>query len=95
MRSTTWGNWTFERRNLTLNHKHGYSIDLESCKNPAQVLDWIMQVRAKAWTDSRDVTELLDALDEILGVQANVCRNGRDAEIDPKTLINERGYVVH
>ncbi len=35
---------------------------------------------------SRDITELLDALDDILGVQANVCRNGHDAGDRPEEV---------
>ena len=90
---TTWGRWTFDEHNLTLVHEAqmAYEIDLEECTTSAETLDWIAQVAGKQWIASTDLGDLVRALDELIGLQENLCSFGRDQQIhDVRELIDAR-----
>lgn len=62
---------------------HQYEIDLETCQTPADVLNWIFQVRAKSWATPMMMMDLITAFNEAFrrwhggGVQgALICRDG-------------------
>jgi hypothetical protein len=76
MKTTTYGPWTFNRKNLTLTHENGYEIDVETWTTSAQVLDWIFQIHAKGWEDAAPA--LLDAMEDIIDPQANLCSFGQE-----------------
>jgi hypothetical protein len=93
--SLQWGNWRFDAKHFVVAHRtSGYWIDLASCTTSAQVLDWITQVRGKTWSKAQDVIDLIEALDDILGLQANICSNGRSKKISPRQTATARGYVL-
>ena len=75
---TRWGDWSYDRKNLTLFNSEGYEVDLTECNSAAEILDWIFQVAGKSWADNRTVTTLIEALEDLLDPQANVCSWGRD-----------------
>jgi hypothetical protein len=81
-----WGNWRLDAKNLTLEHLTGdhldYDVDLEKMNTSAEMLDWIFQVRGKAWASDQDMGDLLTALDELLKPQVNLCSGGRDCRFD-------------
>jgi hypothetical protein len=90
-----WGNWTFDTKHFVVTHRrHGYSVGLDECKDAAEVLDWIAQVRGKNWTDARDVNDLVEALDDIFGLQANICSYGKTKRVKPRRVAAARGYRV-
>jgi hypothetical protein len=91
--SMQWGNWMFDTKHFVLTHRRsGYSIHLADCRDAAEVLDWIAQVRGKTWAGAHDVNDLVEALDEILGLQANICSNGKSKRVDPRRVAATRGY---
>ena len=53
-----------------------YEIDLDRCRNSAQILDWIAQIAAKRWASAMIVADLIWALDDYLGLQAGFCSWG-------------------
>lgn len=53
-----------------------YEIDLESCVNSAEVLDWLCQIVQKDWADDRVVAGLLHAVNDVLRPQAHLCSSG-------------------
>ena len=74
-----WGSWVFEPKTLVLEFHESptnrvrYYVDLERMETAAAMLDWIFQVRSKAWITSRDVGDLCAALAELVDPQANLC----------------------
>jgi hypothetical protein len=82
-----WGEWELDRARLVLMHTagYGYEVDLEDCTTSAQVLDWIMQIAGKNWGTRKCVGGLVEALNDLLRPQANLCSFGAD-----KTLTRER-----
>lgn len=64
-----WGKWSF-KDNLTLVHKDAsyYDVDLERMSS-IEMLDWILQLRHKGWVTSKDIGDLVTALDDIFSVQ--------------------------
>lgn len=78
----TWGRFTFRRDNLTLEHSGGYYIDLERCKNSAQLLDWIFQIEGKTWMTVEDKGHLIEALQDLLYPQQNLCSFGTDKRMN-------------
>jgi len=50
-----------------------YEVDLERIHDSAALADWIFQIREKAWATSRVLRDLLNALDDVIDVQASLC----------------------
>ena len=74
-----YGPWKFDDKNLTLTHSHtDYEIDVEEWKTSAEVLDWIFQIQAKSWNDPVTMKGLIDAIEEIINPQANLCSFGTE-----------------
>lgn len=81
----TWGKWRYNAHNLTLEYGNGfnpYYLDLEECKNSAGLLDWIFQVCNKSWMTTDERGHLLEAIDDLLHPQANLCSFGVDRKFD-------------
>jgi hypothetical protein len=78
-----WGKWILKPSTLVLAHDEPYyEIDLEEIHSSAAILDWIFQIRGKAWADANTMYDLLCAVDDILHPQANYCpwEEGRIAD---------------
>ena len=59
-----------------------YNIDLETCMNSAQLLDWIMQVAHKSWCTPELLHGLIHFIDDnVGGIQSVFCSDGIDNEI--------------
>ena len=87
--SGRWGLWAFDNQAFTLTFPPtGYWIDLDSCTNAAQFLDWILQISHKTWAPPSVVGELVTALDCIFGhrLQGKVCPWGENRHIEPRRL---------
>ena len=78
---TEWNGWRLDPDRLVLDlfdpkEHHAYEVDLERCIDSAHILDWVVQVSKKGWLDRHSATVtvgLLQALDDILHLQTNVC----------------------
>ena len=95
-----WGRWWLVRDNLTLEYRQSrrsgwlYYVDLERCRTSAQTLDWIAQINGKGWCRATDLAHLVRALDELLGLQENLCGCGRSAPaVNVAALLRKRGFV--
>lgn len=77
-----WGRWNLNPRELALQiEKHGgkmYPIPLVKCNSSEEILDWLIQFRHKPWATGKDLCDLLDALDDLLGLEENFCGSGID-----------------
>lgn len=88
-----WGPWRLDRENLQLvfidQGEWIYDVDLERCTDSEGMLDWIMQVNGKSWAeDDRSVVAgLVDALDDVLHPQANMCSGGVGKAITKEKLV--------
>lgn len=75
-----WGRWTLKPSTCVLtwrdDDRRWYEIDLDRCLTSSQVLDWIMQVNAKSL--DMDIAGLVNALDDVLNPQHNLCSFGGD-----------------
>jgi hypothetical protein len=93
---TSWGQWTFDENHLALMHADPpYRIDLERCTTSAEVLDWIAQVAGKLWATAADVGDLVRALDDVLGLQANICGAGKEHVIvDVRAVITRHRQPI-
>ena len=79
----TWGNWRFDAKTLILkNVQYNYQIDLEECDTSANMLDSIFQLCGKTWMTPDDLGHLVQALDDVLRPQANLCSFGTDKKLD-------------
>lgn len=73
------GPWRLDAETRTLDHvKRGYWIPLDKCRTSAEVLDWIAQISAKAWTSDADLGAFTRLLCDVLDVQARLCSGGRE-----------------
>ena len=72
---------------VDIGHGHTYQIDLERCNTPAQVLDWIFQIKVKTWATPEIMFDLLVAFDVACyifhgrGVQGTLCPFGTSKQI--------------
>jgi len=99
IRKGKWGHWKYNPDNLTLEfkkivggrHVNYYEVDLEQCKNSAQILDWIFQIKEKSWCSDKDIADLLRAFNDLMqGVQSKVCSGGIDKKFDFKKYLIEQ-----
>jgi len=85
----TWGNWWYDQKNRVLEHRTShYYVILKQCGNSANVLDWIAQIKDKSWATAKDLGDLVTALDDILGLQGNICGGGTDHRLDVKSYLD-------
>lgn len=87
----TWGDWKYDKSRLVLEldrpDRYGgrdwYEVDLERCDSGAAILDWVLQVAAKAWASEEDIGYLIRALESTVGpgLQGLVCPGGVNEEI--------------
>ena len=86
-----WGNWTLDTKNRSLDYRHDrYSIRLESMTSSAPVLDWIAQLNMKTWASREHIGYLVEALDDIFGLQAAFCGSEKDKRLNAKAFLAER-----
>ena len=81
----TWRLWQYHATNLTLElqeREPQYYIILEECTTSAELCDWIFQVAAKSWATPNLIDYLVQALDDLLNPQANLCFGGQDKEMN-------------
>lgn len=99
MTATEWGNWTYDSAGFTLTHvrkgsQEDYCVCLEERVDSAKTLDWIMQLVHKKWIGAQDALDFLNALDDVLSPQSNMCSRGMSTRIDPQEVARKRGYTV-
>ena len=94
-----WGRWNLDPRQLTLEiEKFGgdlYLIPLMKCNSPVEILDWIVKLRRKPWATRQDISDLVDALDDLLDLEENYCGSGldwTDGKVDYTMRILERRF---
>ena len=91
-----YGRWRYDPDRIVLVYvgdegREEYEVDPEECTSSAKTLDWIAQVSGKTWASREDVGNLVEALDDLLGLQANLCSFGNDKQIsDIRSLIEQR-----
>lgn len=85
-----WLGWRLDAHAYTLDLVRDgvdlYQVDLERCTTSARVLDWIAQVRGKAWADVGALAGLVRALDDVIDLQATLCSFGEDSPRTPAVL---------
>ncbi len=86
-----WGNWRFDAKQLDLvfeeNGREQYAVDLEDMDSCAKMADWIFQVNMKVWATREDIGNLIQALDDLLRPQGNLCSGGADKRINSAEFI--------
>ena len=88
-----WGNWIYRPSTHTLEYRDGprrYEIDLESCTQSSEVLDWVAQITQKRWSSSKDIGDFVQALNELLALQKNYCPGGEPRTADPRVILARR-----
>jgi hypothetical protein len=95
-RPNNFGAWRLNRDLMVLvttppDQESEYQVDLEQCVNPAQTLDWIMQVASKGWATSKIVGDLVMAINTIMVPQEYLCSFGKNQTIpDPPQFLRDR-----
>jgi hypothetical protein len=79
---TIWGNWRLETASLELMH----------ATDEYQILDWIFQINKKPREvyPAQDLADLLQALQDILDPQANLCGGGAGKRLDATAYLKHR-----
>jgi hypothetical protein len=77
-RRHNWGPWHLNRSGMFLwmNDETGYrqyEVDLKCCRTSAEVLDWIIQIAGKQWSNDAILSGLVRALNDVLYPQKNLC----------------------
>jgi hypothetical protein len=87
----TWGDWELNAKNLTLYLKsHSYEIDLEAITDSAKMLDWIFQIRMKAWSTNDIIGDLSSAFQDIFRPQGTLCGMGIGKTIDAADYLKRK-----
>jgi len=77
---------TLELNIYTKERNSIYEIDLETCTNNAEVMDWIFQVESKAWINSHLMGLVIAALNIALRPQQNLCSCGMDKTVEADAI---------
>jgi hypothetical protein len=92
-----WGDWTLEVDKCgtflvldTKEERHHYEINLDSIDGSAEMLDWIFQMRMKAWVTNNIMGDLLSAFQDIFRPQATLCGQGIDKKLDAERFLKSR-----
>jgi hypothetical protein len=78
----TLGRWELDAEHLVLRHEENYELDLEQFSSAAPMLNMIVQVRNKGFMTTRDVGDLVAALDDIFNIQGRLVPSGVGRHID-------------
>jgi hypothetical protein len=77
------GYWRLNLETLELVHRsyhQAYNVDLESCTTSEAILDWTMQVAAKAWISDAAIGTLVRAINVLLKPQQTVCSGSMNGD---------------
>ncbi|QCQ93047.1 hypothetical protein [Rhodococcus sp. SGAir0479] len=85
-RPRQWGPWRLEAATYQLVNVDSdageYRVDLLSCTDSAEVLDWIAQIAGKGWGSKPEtIAGLVLAIDDLIHMQATICGSGVGKEI--------------
>jgi hypothetical protein len=84
-----WRGWKLIKSTYVLQYESEhfeYEVDLERCRNSAEILDWIAQVSRKVPVTADMAIGLVYALDDILHFQGRFCGLGKDHQVDEATI---------
>jgi hypothetical protein len=88
----TWGNWQYDAKVMVLTYlPEDYEIDLEQCTTSAKTMDRIFQLCNKTWLSAKDGGDMLQALNDLLDPQANLCSFGQDKKFDATKHLKNLG----
>lgn len=97
-----WGSWRLDPRDLVLEilkaEGERYLIPLVKCNSSEEILDWLTKLREKPWATGQDLLDLIDAFDDLLGLEENYCGSGidwTDGHPDYAIRILDRKFGVH
>ena len=86
-----WGDWYFEPDRLELFLDRAgcveYTVDLEMCRTSGQILNLLTEIAGKDWIEANDVFGLLQALNDLLQLQENLCPGGAEKHLDRDDLV--------
>ncbi|MGH3751954.1 MAG: hypothetical protein ACRDRP_04525 [Pseudonocardiaceae bacterium] len=90
MTAAGWGPWQLDLDRFELDRAPGsadsYPIDLLTCTDSAQVLDWICQYAGRSWGNDAALAGLVRALNDVLHPQATLCSEGKPTRLSDKQL---------
>jgi hypothetical protein len=98
---TRWGRWRWNKRKDTLDfwydgeNEPRYWIELDSARySSAECLDWIFQVSRKGWMTNEDRGNMLQAIQNVINPQVNLCSWGieRGQTGTKETSCDKRGF---
>jgi hypothetical protein len=85
--------WRGRGRDRYLAYLSHYEIDLERIATSASMLDWIFQIRCKAWATSVVQRDLNNALHDLFHPQANLCSGAVGGFSAGKTIAKPREFI--
>jgi hypothetical protein len=98
-----WGHWTYLIVPTLIGNRHvlryqykphfEYDIPLEQCTTSAQTLDWIIQMYKRPLMEEgpagyAEIGYLLEALNDLLYPQRNLCSGGQSKTMDVLAWLN-------
>jgi hypothetical protein len=90
-----WGPWRLDLSRFVLDRapdsSDSFPIDLLSCQDSDEVLDYICQVARQRWADDVTLAGLIRALNDMLDPQATLCSVGEPKRLSDTQL---RGRIT-
>lgn len=88
----TWGGWEYNAKVRVLTYlPEDYEIDLEECTDSAETMDRIFQIAGKGWGTPQVLGDLVQAIQDLLRPQANLCSFGVDKKFDAAAHLKALG----
>ena len=95
-RQPRWGAWTLDKNRLVLTNTECsyYEIDVETCRSPEEVLDWLAHVAGRY--SPQELGHLVVALDDLLGFRDSLLASRQWAidVSDVRQHLKQRGWLV-
>jgi hypothetical protein len=71
MNRPEWGPWEVDTEAYTPTFRlRDFNVALETCVSPAEILDWICEIRDQVWADDKCLAGFMRAISAVLGLQA-------------------------
>src|SRR5262245_58869442 len=87
-----WGDWQLDAMTLTLvlqSGRHHYEVYLNEIRDSADMLDWIFQLRMKAWATNEIIGDLISAFEDLFRPQTTTV-----GEASTRRLTRENGSAM-
>lgn len=86
----SWGSWTYVPAEMSLRFETGYTIDLKTIHDGAELLHWMGHMAEKEWLTDQELGQFVRAIDELFDIRNRPTRKRENARFNPVNALTPR-----